>query len=372
MSDDDFDTPGRDSEPDTTLIASAYLDDEATTDERALVETSPDALDEVRRFGDVRTVLAGTAPDVSLSERENHLATALDVWSRTSNGERDGESLPRGSIDRAATTTGSTRRSSKRKRGSRGSADGFGASQWFLSAAAVLVVVAGGAAIVRGILADEGVGENVALDSAATEAPAGVEDNDALEAAEVEGENVGSDAVLPEDQIEGEAFEDGSGDTAVFDERAESDDAVDDSAMDDSAMGDEAMEESAATAADEPAGDDVPEDAVQPSPAPEDDLAELTTRDDLAEFAALVIPAIGDGPVDSTDIDAESPFETCVVRLDIDEVAGFARYRGVEVTVGVDLNRNVAIAYVDDAVFGGDCEVLETAPLPDPDAPRQP
>lgn len=353
MSDDGFDTPRRDSEQDATLQASAYLDNEATADVRTLVETSPDALAEVQRLGDVRTVLAGTTPIPSLSERENHLATALDVWERTSGVERGAEATPAGGVGGAATRALSTRRASKRKRARQGSGDGFGASQWLLSAAAVLVVVAGGAAIVRGILADDGVETNVALE--ATEAaPPGVEDLDALEAAEVEGENVGGDAILPQEQIEGEAFEDGRAESGAFE--TEMDDGV--------------MDESTATA--EIAADDVPDEAVQPAPAPEEDLAELTTRLDLAEFGNLVIPAIGNSPVTLPETDAEQAFESCAARLDIDAIAGFASYQGTPVTVGVDLDDDLVIAYVDDAITGGDCEVVETAPLPDPDASNQP
>ena len=40
----DFEPNGSDPD-DATLLASAYLDDEATPDERALVETCPEALD---------------------------------------------------------------------------------------------------------------------------------------------------------------------------------------------------------------------------------------------------------------------------------------------------------------------------------------
>ena len=67
---------------DLTLLASAYLDGEATPDERALVETSVDALAEVERLARVRTVLEATVEPVSLAAREAHLAAALDVWER--------------------------------------------------------------------------------------------------------------------------------------------------------------------------------------------------------------------------------------------------------------------------------------------------
>ena len=148
-----------------SLLASAYLDGEATPDERALVETSPDTLAEVDALSQVRTVLAATAPTASLSEREAHLSNALDVWERMSDLERSGEATPADGVDAAAAAALITPMSTSEGRRARGGrskgrrSGGSGASQWLLGAAATLVVVAGGAAVVRGIL-DEDPGSN--------------------------------------------------------------------------------------------------------------------------------------------------------------------------------------------------------------------
>ena len=97
----DFEQNGDDPD-DTTLLASLYLDGEATPDERALVETSPETLDAVDAVRARPTVLGATAPAASLSEREGHLAAALDVWERMSDLERSGEVTPSDGIDAAA------------------------------------------------------------------------------------------------------------------------------------------------------------------------------------------------------------------------------------------------------------------------------
>ena len=85
---------------DLTLLASAYLDGEATPDERALVETSVDALAEVERLARVRTVLEATVEPVALAAREAHLAAALL-------SAQDGEIVVALVEDEAACETGS-------------------------------------------------------------------------------------------------------------------------------------------------------------------------------------------------------------------------------------------------------------------------
>ena len=47
---------------DLTLLASSYLDGDVTADERALVETDPDALAEVERLRSVRALLGDVEP----------------------------------------------------------------------------------------------------------------------------------------------------------------------------------------------------------------------------------------------------------------------------------------------------------------------
>ena len=88
---------------DFTLLASAYLDNEVTPDERAHVDADPELLAEVERLRTVRLVLADMEPP-SITMREAHLAGALDAWDRLPATERTGarrDATPSG-IDAAA------------------------------------------------------------------------------------------------------------------------------------------------------------------------------------------------------------------------------------------------------------------------------
>lgn len=321
-----------------SLLASAYLDGEATADERALVETSPETLDEVEALSQVRTVLTATAPTASLSEREAHLAGALDVWERMSDLERSGEATPAAGVDAAAgaaVLTPTSTSEGRRTRGgrSKGRRSGsLGASQWFLGAAATLVVVAGAAAIVRGVLADDAQTNDVASVQSATEG-AELSEVEANEAAEVEGRNVGTDVVVDAEAVADEAQADpeGGGLFPAADTMEETDAAGD-------------------------AGESAP--AEQPAPAAEIDRVDLETTDDLADYGSLVIPAISGVSVPTTNFDAEPPGKSCEAKFDIQERLEPARYQGEDVFVGVDVDRGIVYAYTED------CTLVESVPLP--------
>ena len=327
-----------------SLLASAYLDGEATADERALVETSAEALAEVDALSQVRTVLAATAPTSSLSEREAHLAGALDVWERMSDLERSGEATPASGVDGAAgaavltpTSTSEGRRVRGGRRAAR-RAGSIGASQWLLGAAATLVVVAGGAAVVRGILAEDAATNDVAFEQ--SDEGAVLSDVEANEAAEVAGDNVGSDGVLDPDVIEGQAQANPDEDGGLFAEE-------------------EAREADSAAAADAP--EDAAVAAEQPAPAPEIDRVELESPEDLADYGSLVIPTVtGVGPAVTSDIDFEAPGESCEADFGIQERLEPARYQGEDVFVGVDLVNDIVYAYTED------CTLVESVSLPPP------
>lgn len=329
-----------------SLLASAYLDGEATADERALVETSPEALAEVDALSQVRAVLAATAPASSLSEREAHLAGALDVWERMSDLERSGEATPARGVDGAAgaavltpTSTSEGRRVRGGRRAAR-RAGSIGASQWLLGAAATLVVVAGGAAVVRGILAEDPATNDVAFEQ--SDEGAGLSEVEENEAAEVAGDNVGSDGVLDPDVIEGQAQANPDEDGGLFAEEAREADSA---------------------AADAPADEAVA--AEQPAPAPEIDRVELESPEDLADYGSLVIPTVtGVGPAVTSDIDFEAPGESCEADFGIQERLEPARYQGEDVFVGVDLVNDIVYAYTED------CTLVESVSLPPP--PTQP
>ncbi len=215
MTDEPLDPNGADpGEPSSEVLASAYLDGEATGDERALVETSTETLDEVRRFRDVRSVLAATAPAAPLAQREELDSAELDELTRN-------------------------------------------------------------------------------------------------EAAEVAGDDVGSDRILPTEQIEGEAASDGVEDGGLFaDESVAADtDSAADSSFDDTA--DDAAEE------------DLPDDAVQLAPGTEIELVELDSLEALADFGSLVVPFVTNAPPVPAAIAFAAPFDTCEARFAVGLLAIF-------------------------------------------------
>ncbi len=336
-----------------SLLASAYLDGQATADERALVETSPDTLAEVQALSQVREVLAATAPLASLSEREAHLAGALDVWERMSDLERSGEATPASGVDAAAAAALSTPTSTsqgRRSRGSRGRnrrSGSLGASQWLLGAAAALVIVAGAAAVFRGVLTED-TGSNDAAPALDAADGAELSEVEANEAAEVQGENVGGDFV------------------------PNATDLSDDVATDPDAGGlfpaDDAMDNS--TAMDESAPADATGAAEQPAPAPEIGRVELFTPEDLADYGSLVVGQIVGGPARTSDIDNEPPGGSCEAEFGIEELLEPARYQGADVFVGVDFDDGVVYAYTGGTLDEPDCTLVESVALPSP--PGQP
>jgi hypothetical protein len=294
---------------DPTFLASVYLDDEATRDERALVETSPETLGEVERLGRVRTVLAATVEPVSLAEREGHLAAALDVWERMSIGDGTGEVTPAGGVDAAAAAALTTARSSSSGRRGRGSKrSGWASSPWLLGAAAALVVVAGVGAVLRG-----GVGSG--NDDAS---PLATEPNAALEAQSAE-----------------------ATDRAPADQGADAPTA--DPAADEQPASTESSSEADLSAQATGAGTG--------DPGSEAPLVRLESTDDLAAFAAAASGAEGE----STD-----SFEngSCEDRLSIDLIVDVAFFEDTPVTVGIDLPESIAVAYTTD-----DCTVVAQTPL---------
>lgn len=324
-----------------SLLASTYLDGEATSDERALVETSPEALAEVEALSEVRAVLAATAPTPSLSEREGHLAGALDVWERMSERERAGQVTPARGVDAAAAaavTTSSSTSDGRRGRSGPGRVKrvgSVGASQWLLGAAATLVVLAGGAAVVRGILDQDADTNQVAIE-ADVEDGAELSELEANEAAEVMGDNVGGDFAPNATDVSDEVARDPEAPLPESDATA-------------SATAEDSAEESA---------EDATGVSEQPAPAGESDRIDLRTRDDLADYGSLAVIGIRSGALPADDTRIEPPFDGCEARFGIEELLEPARYRGQDVFVGVDLDRDVVYAFTEG------CVLVESSPLP--------
>jgi hypothetical protein len=306
---------------DPTFLASVYLDDEASRDERALVETSPEALGEVERLARVRTVLGATVEPVSLAEREAHLAAALDVWERMTDGDGTGEVTPASGLDAAAGAALTTPRSSSSgARGRRGSSrSGWTSSTWLLGAAAALVVLAGvGAVLSRGGTSNDSASE--ASESTSTDVSTG---QAPTAAAEPNSAEVADDA-LTADQAEAEFAAEGS---AAARETEETDST-------DAAAGD--------------VGEVPPVNSIPAAPASEADLVQLNTLDELAAFAGPAITALEAGSVSAEDRDLEPEPGSCENALDIELIVDAAFYQETRVLVGIDEQQRIAFAYTDD------------------------
>lgn len=328
MSDDEQGTEGE-----TTLLASLYLDDEATADERALVETDTDALGEVERFGDVRTVLGATVPTASLADREAHLAGALDVWERMSDLERSGEVTPSDGIAAAAGAAVTTPSTGSRGSGSvrRPRTGGPTGRQWLLGAAAGLTLLAGAGFVLNSLTSgDDSDTSEVAVDATPDDPLTELGDLEAAEAAEVNGENVGTEVAPNVSDL----TDDASGPAPPAD-------------------GDVAADESADAAETLPG-------VEQPAPPPDEGTLEIDNPDDLAAYASLAMPSLRAETTANDDIEFDPVFGGCESELGVEAELEPIIYAGTPVVVGIDLDNSVVLAYTAE-----DCNIVETAQVPD-------
>ena len=288
---------------DLTLLASSYLDRDVTADERALVETDPDALAEVERLRSVRALLGDVEPP-AISVREAHLAAALAAWDRLPEAERTGarrDRTPLG-IDAAAaagaaSVTAPTPLGNRRRPTS---------TRWLTGAAAAMVLVlAGGVALQLGSADDS---------NSSSDAGAELADSEALIATERAGDPADSELAPAA----------ATGDDASSDATGQLDTGVDD----------------------------------QPPPGENSELDRLEDLTDLADFASTAVgaPTAPDVPnaTSATGVDddlteadtsiADSGVPRCP-RLGIDLIVGPAIYLDEPVVVGIDEGRSLAIAY---------------------------
>lgn len=379
---DAFDDGALDDE--RTLLASAYLDGEATDAERRQVEADPELLDEVEALRQVRAVLGATTPPPPISVRESHLAAALGVWDRMSDLERSGDATPDRGMDAAAVAAISTPRSpsspARRRRESSATS-----SKWFLGAAAGFIAIAGTGLVIRGLtssdddsvdLADAPIARESDDDASSEPEILAAEASDAFEGVEGDPElpPVDDDAAFEEDNRP----DDGGGAAdeaetapaaeAPMEEPAEepaeeaTEEAADDAMSDSESMdADEAMEEVASEPADGGEADPFP---------PDDELARLASLEDLEDFAAEAYYAPVDA--DAPSIDLEQPYPTCDDEFEpfftLEVFAGPALY--VTGAPPTEVEEQVIVAVDDDdpatvvAYRPDDCVVVEQTPLP--------
>lgn len=292
-----------------TQLASAYLDGHVTADERARVESTPELLAEVERLRSVAALVANVeAPLISL--REQQLAAALEAWDRVPETERRGtnrditpQAIERGAD--AAVLAGAASITAP----SRGDRRRFTLNRRLLGAAAALVVVLGGGIALQTLTSSSDDQES--SDSATAESSAGAPEEASLAAA-------------PENErASDEAASDlaGGGDGTTATDTTELDTGILDAA-----------------------------------PPADRELEQLNNPEELGIFAADAVgaptspdvPAATSAPADDLPTDAtESALETdWPLCLGADYVVGPARYRDVEVIVGIDESRDLALAYL--------------------------
>jgi hypothetical protein len=297
---------------DLTLLASAYLDGEATPDERARVEADPLLLGEVERLRAARATLldARWFERPSDEAREAAIAAALGAWDVAASGLSDtrAESPPAG------------RRSNVRAFERRRTY-----TRWLSAAAALVVVAALGVVVSR----SRGGSDDAETSSVAVEAPADTK---------AAGDALFDTAAEPPEQSAS------AGNT----ERAETGDV----AGADAGVSDEAPRAAAETAA--PAATETAADSAQVAAAPTP-LAAMQTPEDLAAVAAEAKAAVENDP--NRDVLARPCRDEAFD--DIDTYVAIGTYRDRSVLIGIDDDDDRAIA-----VDPETCEIVAEAPLP--------
>lgn len=328
---------------DLIILASAYLDGEATAAERAQVEGDAELLAEVERLRRVRSVLGSSDASITapLSTRERHLAAALDAWDRLPASELGSDATPVGA-DQAGAAGGASITAPIPMREQR--AKRRPVSTRLLTAAAAVVVLAGAGLVVRG-----------ALETSDTEESADTASLD-LDSAGDEGQSL--DVLAAEEfATEGEG---------------------------------EAADEIAEAAAPPPAVEAAASESGGPEQAPgEGELEVLSDNAELAQFAndlvlsqrnqaaptAATATEEADGAEEalSADSDADqatapttpptlpAPVDLCGL---IDDFVGFAFWDAPglfddPIAVGIDNSTNEAVAYQADT-----CTAVARTPLP--------
>lgn len=271
------DTPFSPSDPaDDDLLASLYLDGEATAEQRAQVERDPELLARVEMFRSMATDLSDVTPPPDLARMQ--IGAALDLFDEqvvqtTTPVE---QSVP------TAVTSLADRRQAKRSRG---------IPTW-LGAAAALALVVGGLGFASSALVDNESDDTAAMDASTEEIDPSSRTND----------GAASSAAAPEAEMlsgDDDAMDDSAMDDDAMDDSAMEDDSADgDDAMDDSAMEDDAMEEGASEDSGESDSDDSTEvdAATDLSPIPLDDLEASSAAEYYEQLLDQPLQPIADSP----------------------------------------------------------------------------
>jgi hypothetical protein len=307
---------------DLILLASAYLDGEATPDERALVEADPSLLEEVERLRTARIALLDAAGFERPGDdaREAAIAAALTAWdfaafepTGSTAGASPTGSSPTGSsvssVSSGPTVVPFVRRHSY-------------STRWLTAAAAVAAVAALGV-----VVAQFGSGDG--------------DDNSAASDAATADTELSAESRTEFEQIEPPAGTQG----ALF----SGDDAADEAAPEAAAQ---APSADIAGAGDTPSAAPEATSTLESAAVPE---ASLGSPEELGVFAAEAKTADEDG-VERDTLARPCPDEAFD---EIDTYVAVGTYLGRPVVVGIDDERGRAFAVDPDM-----CEIVAEAPLP--------
>lgn len=212
------------------LLASSYLDGEATPDEVALVEADPELRARVEQLRSVRVTAMAAPPGLAQAQ----LAQAMAAYGPGGGGQADDESTDRGAGETEAVIDLTERRRQRE-----------GRMRWLTSAAAVLVVGVGAVTLISRM--DDGDDAEMATADVATEATEAAEVSPAAEA-----DTAGADEVattvqseMAEETEEAGALADLDGgdgsraaDAAVAEDTVEAADAEEELALDEAGADD--------------------------------------------------------------------------------------------------------------------------------------
>jgi hypothetical protein len=296
---------------DLILLASAYLDGEATPDERALVEADPSLLEEVERLRTARTALldAGRFERPRDDAREAAITAALTAWDFAALEPIRSASGSSPAVPQPAVVPFVRRHSYS--------------ARWLTAAAAVAAVAALGV-----IVAQFGGGEDS-------------DDSAALDAAT-------ADTVVPaESPTEFEQIEPPAGtERALIGGVDDAADAAEDAAPD------AALDAEVAGAADAQSAPEATAAAAEPAAAPE---PSLESPEELGTFAADAKSAA------ENDLERDTLARPCLDEAfdEIDMYVAMGTYLGRPVVIGIDDEGERAFA-----VDADTCEIVAEAPLP--------
>ncbi len=221
------------------LLASSYLDGEATPDEVALIERDPELLARIDELRVAQAAVRAPVPQPSMRLKEDHLAAALAAFDAT--GAADDRPTTLLAVETPAEPTEPDHTGpvvdlrEHRERRAEQQAAAAGRMRWLSAVAGVLVFAAGAVFLVSqvngggddefaGAVADDGETDASAEAQLAESAPAAADDTDADETAADDG----SDAAIASEAMPADAEGDfAAEDSAEIEEEAADEEAAD-------------------------------------------------------------------------------------------------------------------------------------------------